>query len=628
MLYNLTTKPLETITKYILFGALFLFPILSFSLGKSFEKDSITISENAKKLISSRQNFASEDSVIDYLTKNVTSTSHKTKDLVQYHLARYYYVHQKIDQALNIVNKNTHDAIKSNDAKFYNIKGAVYSLKKKYNQAIRSFIKASNAFNQEGQTEKEYIVYNNIANIYIALGDYKQAYKYSALCFSEYRNRPKKANYFSVLGILAICETNLNMFDSAQAHIDIGFRQLKKESAILPRILLHYAKAELAFKLENFDQAVEHAKISFDLSEKNFLKQYEVISAIILMKASLKTQKYTIALHYAQKAKNGSAIIRNLSVKHSIAKGLSEIYSKMGDYKKAFHFMKITDSLKTIDRNQKNKTNLDKLLVEFESLKHKNKILKQDITITKMNHSIEVQSKIIITTIFSILFLCFIIIGIFIYNKQRLRFVLQKQKILISEAMKSSEEKERARLSSELHDGLASELTALRFELEQSNETSKKAYKTLERAHHMTRSISHNLSPFLLKNKGLVNAIAYVVENNYSGKNIRFYTNILGKLNLSDDKKVVLFRSTQELIQNAIKHSKASEISVQILKKDCLLSINIEDDGVGMAPEKYQNAMSLNALKNRIEIINGELHIETAPNNGTMAFIKINLDNE
>src|SRR5690554_7290166 len=112
---------------------------------------------------------------------------------------------------------------------------------------------------------------------------------------------------------------------------------------------------------------------------------------------------------------------------------------------------------------------MDSLLVQFESLTHKNKILGQEAVIAIQNHTIERRNNTLIIIGFTLLLLFLFIISFFIYNRQRLKLIKNQQDVEIANAITASEEAERNRLSSELHDGLAAELTALKLELEQHN---------------------------------------------------------------------------------------------------------------------------------------------------------------
>lgn len=277
-----------------------------------------------------------------------------------------------------------------------------------------------------------------------------------------------------------------------------------------------------------------------------------------------------------------------------------------------------------MDRNEANKRTMDRLMVQFESLSSKNKILKQEAFIATQNTHLEQRKNFLIVGGLSLLFLILVIVGIIIFISQRLKLIKHHEVGKIAKAASNSEEAERSRLSMELHDGLVADLTALKLELEQTS-TTEKALMILLNVHQMTRRISHNLSPFMISEKGLVEAIKFLTKTNNANDNLRFYTNVSIPLRLDQNIKILLFRSTQELIQNALKHANASEIVVQVILNANHLSISVEDNGIGMESGVMDNSIGLGSLRKRIELIHGELNIDSSAGHWTTVFINLKL---
>jgi signal transduction histidine kinase len=148
----------------------------------------------------------------------------------------------------------------------------------------------------------------------------------------------------------------------------------------------------------------------------------------------------------------------------------------------------------------------------------------------------------------------------------------------------------------------------------------------VKESHHLTRRISHNLSPYTIENDGLVEALHYFVKNNNQKDTLQFYTNIIDeKVALPLKISSILFCGMQELIQNALKHAKADQITVQIVKNNEEITLSVEDNGIGSTPTTLQNSSGIGALTKRINLIGGTLEIETSENLGTTIFIHLNL---
>lgn len=602
--------------------------VLSFSIKAqtNFSEDSLQIIKNADELLQ-KPAVKSIDSVKTILNQGIQNPSIISDDLIQFYMARYFYMKQEVSLAKAVVNNSIEDNYNSNysDAKFYNFQGVLFSLNKEYRKAINSFLHAADLYRKQGNSMREHTIYNNVANIYLALGDFQRAYEYSKICFDEFRNHPETESYVSVLGVLAVCENNLEMLDSSNVHINMGLKILDTSTNIVGEILINYAKAELEFKLKNYHQAIPFARKSLTQSSKYGLKEYEVISSIILMEIHNKLEEHQLALTFGKSALLISTHSNNLSLRHSISDGIATAYAGIGNYKEAYLYKNKSDSIKTIDRNEQTKRSIDSLMVQFESLNNRNKILGQEITIANQNNNLERKNNTLIIIGFTLLLLVLFIIGLFLYNKQRLILIKNKQEVDLINAVSASEEEERNKLSSLLHDGLAAELTALKLELEQNPNVSDTTFSILKKAHGLTRTISHNLSPYMINEKGLAEAVAYLVSNNNINKNLFFYSNITKDLDIEPKVAVILFRSTQELLQNAIKHAEANEIVVQLMVKHNVLTISVEDDGVGMDISVIDDSVGLGSLKKRIEVINGELNFDSSPSHGTSAFINLKL---
>lgn len=189
----------------------------------------------------------------------------------------------------------------------------------------------------------------------------------------------------------------------------------------------------------------------------------------------------------------------------------------------------------------------------------------------------------------------------------------------------SAEEKERARLSKELHDGLGPLLSALKIYLDilytspNDKEVIKRINFTLDESIKTVKEISNNLSPYILENMGLTKALESFIERIKFKTDIKisYKSNIIQRLN--SDIEISVYRFVSELINNTLKHAQAN--SVEILLQQTAETINIvyADDGVGFdySDQKIaRKGIGLYNLKSRIENIGGTVKIKTALGKG------------
>ncbi len=208
-----------------------------------------------------------------------------------------------------------------------------------------------------------------------------------------------------------------------------------------------------------------------------------------------------------------------------------------------------------------------------------------------------------------------------------------------------AEERERRRVALELHDHMVQSLAVMRMQLAAAKKesTGQKVAAILDevsdsvrQALQDTRNVISDLSAPLTKEIDLSAAISEwlreQVEERY-GLASRFNDDGEPKP-LDEDTKAVLFRSVRELLINAVKHAKASRVTVGLQRKGSTVQIVVEDDGVGLArdqlPEKKtgEGGFGLFSIKERMTDIGGSFEIESSPGQGVRAILSAPLEPE
>src|SRR5690606_37332738 len=109
----------------------------------------------------------------------------------------------------------------------------------------------------------------------------------------------------------------------------------------------------------------------------------------------------------------------------------------------------------------------------------------------------------------------------------------------------------------------------------------------IDKISHEVRELSYQMMPVTLKELGLLKAVEELLNRNLSHNNIEFELNTLGfgEERLSEKIEVTVYRICQELINNTLKHSKASRISLLMQLREDMLQVTFEDDGIGFDAE-------------------------------------------
>lgn len=219
-------------------------------------------------------------------------------------------------------------------------------------------------------------------------------------------------------------------------------------------------------------------------------------------------------------------------------------------------------------------------------------------------------------------------------EKERTSLKLKGQKELLNAILQAQEE-ERKRIAEGLHNGIGQMLYAAKLNIEQIRidaknpgtdqftNAKKQVNKLLEEAIKQTRTISHELVPTILQDFGLEGAVQDLVKR-YNGQHHAIQLEIFG-LDLRLDKyvEIALYRMAQELLNNIVKHAQATQIKVQLVKGENGIVLKVTDNGKGFNVQKNKKGMGLRSIRDRVELLNGTIYIQSTPNLGTSVHIVI-----
>ena len=208
-----------------------------------------------------------------------------------------------------------------------------------------------------------------------------------------------------------------------------------------------------------------------------------------------------------------------------------------------------------------------------------------------------------------------------------------EQKVLNS--VIETEEKERLYFSQELHDGISPILSAVKmyvqwlFKHEIAEEKQKVIIdieKLLEESILTIRELSFNLSPHILQNYGLIEALNSFANKIQKKASILIEIDNDGITRFDDKIEIVLYRVLCECVNNSIKHSNASEVRINLSKSKSILKVEYVDNGIGFDVKSLTSdikGIGLLNMQSRIKSINGEFKIYSEEGIGTNIKIRV-----
>lgn len=186
-------------------------------------------------------------------------------------------------------------------------------------------------------------------------------------------------------------------------------------------------------------------------------------------------------------------------------------------------------------------------------------------------------------------------------------------------------------ISEEIHDNVGQVLSLAKLNLNTlSNTEDKKIQDTknlVSKAINDLRNLSRSIHGDRIAQLGLQQSLED--EMNILQNSGQFTTalNIVGNnYKLAPQKEMVLFRIVQEALNNAVKYSKAKNITVQLNYQPQIFSLSISDDGIGFnaaALPATKTGIGLTSMQNRATLIGGEFTITSAAGNGTIINIEL-----
>jgi PAS domain S-box-containing protein len=218
-------------------------------------------------------------------------------------------------------------------------------------------------------------------------------------------------------------------------------------------------------------------------------------------------------------------------------------------------------------------------------------------------------------------------------SRERLRNLSGRLQFLLEE--------ERTRISREIHDELGQSLTALKLDLSMTRrslasdgqaEQSVKIHEIERAANRIIRTvrkIATELRPGILDELGVAAALEWAAKDFQNRTGIRCNVAIQAGNKLSDTiRGTAIFRIVQEALTNVMRHAAASQVTVNLEKKDDTLMLEVRDNGIGIKEGQIFDAKSLGltGIRERVLLLGGVAEIRGKPGEGTLVRVVLPIE--
>ncbi len=227
----------------------------------------------------------------------------------------------------------------------------------------------------------------------------------------------------------------------------------------------------------------------------------------------------------------------------------------------------------------------------------------------------------------------FTLLAVVVEEREQARLVERE----LSKRLISEQEKERSRISSELHDDICQRLAMLSMELQKaSSNENHLASATKQRLEEIRRHcseitsdvqlLSHELHSAKIDYLGISAAIRGFCREfgEHQKVSVEFTVRNVPK-SVSRDESLCLFRVTQEALHNAVKHSGADRFWVELSGAGNEVRLEVKDTGIGFDVKEANRigGLGLVSMQERVRAVNGRFYIESKPGAGTKIIVSV-----
>lgn len=544
----------------------------------------------------------------------------------EFALIRHQYdsVYLLADKALNLTTVDDTTQL----INLFSVIGTAHYYQGDYALAIAAHQKAERLCDPRFEGEGTARVFNNLGIAYIKLTEWDkaEAYMKKSLAICRQLNITRGISY--TLGNLGIIYKNQGDYDQA---IRTYLESIKLNIALEDQTALARNYDNIGSLYEQngvLDSALHYYLQSLKLSTELNNPSSMGISFHNLGSIYGHLRQYEVALDYYDRSLKIARELHAKDLLRNVYLGIAETQEARGDAMRSLEARKLYESWKDSIVNEDHLQAISELEIRYESEKKAKEILTLKTVRLQNEAAIARQSAWIRRLGVGMVAGIVLLIFLFIIIRQRSRY--RRQQALIS-AIADTQDQERTRIARDLHDSVGGSLALIRNKLQLTSreipavlrQQISDSVDTLSGLSEQIRQIAHDMMPGELMKFGLVAAVRTTLDQlDRHAIKATLYTHQMEK-RLEPAKEIHVFRILQELIQNALKHSGAKHLVISLTRHQKHLNLLVEDDGRGLTPVSGHTGLGLANIRSRVELLHGDLSIDTSPESGTTFNINI-----
>ena len=541
-----------------------------------------------------------------------------------------------LDRASSYIEGNKSITAKNQKSILANTYGVLYQQKQLYDSASIYYFKAIKLAEEVKNYRQQVLAACNLSTVYAFLNDTLKTERYAR---QGLKAAEKTRDTVMKLRAGMVMINYFAQYDKYDSIPRYSRPLLKMATAIGDK--LHEAKALQTLGIyysivENNGKAADrHLQKALKIT-RDIKSVYD--EAVILSNIGenfIKQKAYDKAGFYIEQALKLQTELGLIQLKTETMKTLCNLEAKKGNYSKAYEVAVDYIFLKDSLTKRENSDLVHTLETKFQLQHKENTIRLQETSINK---------KTALNYIFLGSALSLVLILFLTYRNYSHRQKLQKQKIneletekqlLATQSLLKGQEDERSRLAKDLHDGLGGMLSGVKLQLgamkgnliltEENSAMFGSALHKLDQSIAEMRRVAHNMMPEALMRLGLYHALTDYCKSISESQKFVVDTEFHGlEADIDATTSVNIYRIVQELVNNAVKYANATQIIVQVIRNDKLLTVTVEDNGQGFdtALLAQRDNSGLQSVRSRVNYLNGSMDVNSEIGKGTSVYIE------
>jgi len=530
------------------------------------------------------------------------------------------------------------------------ILGEFSMTKENFSEAINRYIQALKLEEKLGNQKRMADFYDLLGAVYFYQEIFPKALEYNQQSLSIYQNLKDTTNTAKVLNHLGslynsrqYCEKRTSEEIKADYETALNYYQQSLNLLELVKskegIVNSWSNiGNLYRRMGKLDQALEYVQKAVNHYRETRNMGRLPVTIRMLGQIYNRQHKYDLALACLLESEEIGLREKRTDGIQFLYEDIAQTYENKHDYKNSLRYYKKYMILRDSIYNNEKSKQIFELETKYQAEKKQSEIEKLILVKRQRTYVIYILvASLLLVSLFGYSYFRNIrnkkIIAdqkLEIKEKQLLELEKERQ-LTAAKSVLQGEEAERSRLAGDLHDGLGGLLTGVKLKLSSMKENSIITSENLAHFNHALdlldtsitemRRVAHNLMPETLMHYGLRTALDdFVKQVSPEGlPQIRFNT-FGDDLRFGKELEITVYRITQELVANALKHAQAKQIDIQLFTENERICVQVIDNGIGFDPEKLDPSKSGKGLKNisdRVTAFNGRFEILSQPGKGT-----------